>query len=237
MLTHEIIYTTKILFHPYIFFQTEKKVSIYLTYFQINQKKKFLTMAVYLDSRTVQYILRQFDAGVLPGQIFRALESSGGNFVSIDAIEECLRNNGREGVNYQATGGATPTSASHSSSNAYTGSQAYAPSPTTYAGQQGSTLHTGTRASIPYTPYDQQRHPGRTQASTNASSGSLRLPIPSQDIPTDQLITSAYHNGLTVRATVDRLMRMGRAATATEVVAFLNAHGLGSVRVMDYPPR
>lgn len=198
-------------------------------------------MTAYLDSHTVQYILRQFDAGVLPGQIFRALESSGGNFVPIEAIEECLRSNGRGGFNYQASGGAprchrggessrAPTSANYSSSNAYNGSHAY-------AGQHGSTLHTGTRAPIPYTPYDQQRHPSRTQASTNGHSGSLRPPILPRDTPTDQLITSAYNNGLNVRDTVDRLMRMGYAVTATEVVACLNAHGLGTVRMMDYTPR
>lgn len=200
-------------------------------------------MAPYLDSRTVQYVLSRFDAGALPGQIFRALELSGGNFVPIDAIEECLRNNGRGQFNYQAGDAPrshretsrTSTSANYSSSNTYTGRQAYATGPT-YADQHGSTLSTGTRASMPYTPYDQQRHPGRTHASTNDSSGSLRPTLP-RDMHADQIITSAYNNGLTVRETVDRLLRMGYAVTATEVVACLNAQGLGTVRVIDYTPR
>lgn len=202
-------------------------------------------MASNLDFRTVQYILSQFDAGVLPGQIFRALESSGGNFVSIQAIEECLRNNGRGQFNYQAKDALrshreepsrASSSANHSSSNAYTGSQAYATG-STYADQQhGSALYPGTRAAMPYTPYDQQRHPGRTQASTVNYSGSLRPTLP-RDGHADQLIISAYQEGITVRETVNRLMRAGYAVTATEVVAFLNANGLGTVRVIDYTRR
>lgn len=200
-------------------------------------------MAPYLDSRTVQYILSQFDAGVLPNQIFRALESSGGNFVAIGAIEECLRNNGRGVFNYQASDAPrfnrelsrASTSLNHSTSNAYTGSQAYATGPT-YAAQYGSTLSTGTRASMLDNSYDQQRHPGRNQAPTNDPSGSLRPALP-RDIHADQIITSAYNNGLTVRETVDRLLRMGYAVTATEVVACLSAQGLGNVRVIDYTQR
>lgn len=204
-----------------------------------------------LDSRTVQYILGQFDAGVSPGQIFRALESSGGDFVSIHAIEECLRNNGRGQLQYQANDAlyshrepsraSYSSSANHSSSNAYAGSQAYAyysaTGSTTYADQHGSALDTTeTRATMPYTSYDQQRHPGRTQTSTNNYPGTLRPTLP-RDIHADQLITSAYQEGLTTRETVARLRRAGYALTATEVVACLNAQGLGTVRLIDYTPR
>lgn len=148
-----------------------------------------------------------------------------------------MRNNGRGQFNYQAKDALRShrqpsrafSSANHSSSNAYTGSQTYATG-CIYADQQhGSALYPGARAAMPYTPYDQQRHPGRTQASTNNFSGSLRPTLP-RDVHADQPIISAYQEGITVNETVNRLMRAGYAVTATEVVACLNANGLGTVR-------
>lgn len=48
-----------------------------------------------MDLWKVEYVLRRFDAGVLPGQILVEMRSNGCASLHLETIEQCLRVNGR----------------------------------------------------------------------------------------------------------------------------------------------
>lgn len=45
---------------------------------------------------TLQYVLRQFDAGIQPCEIMNTLHIAGHKGIHLSMIEECLQNSGRQ---------------------------------------------------------------------------------------------------------------------------------------------
>lgn len=102
-----------------------------------NNQKKISTSS--WTSEQVEYVLRRFDAGALPGQILIEMRSNGYATLDLETIEQCLRVNGR------AVDGLDPSVRTPIISNTFD-ARGYQGQPNSYFGDSSSNIMVGRRA-------------------------------------------------------------------------------------------
>ncbi len=166
-------------------------------------------------AENVAYVLRWFDAGVLPAQILIEMRAHGYPTLHLETIEQCLRVNGR------AVDGLDPSIRTPLISNTFN-ARGYQGQPTNYFGD--SMVGNMAPPKAPHvSPSDFRPQSSSKGKQWDAAAASYAL--------------NAHRDGRTVMQIWGDLNNDGYVSNAAEVAASLNAQGVDSVRVVDYLKR
>ncbi|MCJ1344889.1 hypothetical protein MMC31_003094 [Peltigera leucophlebia] len=162
-------------------------------------------------TQNVQYVVKQFGAGVSPAEILSQLQSSGCKTLRLVHIEQCLRSNGRIVNVYNSRishffPGNTSDVREHQD-------QLINPARDSFVGgNQGPIV-----VSVPPSGFSSQINPGR-----------------GWDSAADWYVILAHHDGRSVVNIWGDLIRDGYGVKVSEVAASLTRQGVDRVKIKDY---